>query len=311
MAAGTIRPSQELSRAIEMQHAALIIGGLLLVCLTFYVGKKFEYWRYLYETRLQTKLPGSVPSKFSDVSSEDLVEQALTDERSGKWGEAAERLIAAKHKNLAYRDIFFHVGKIAYDHKDYDTADKLFERAIAFRENVEGANYFRGLIATSRHDLNAAERFFEAAANEAPLAANHYYYWGEALRLNFHPQEAIRRFEQAGRRAGNDQDETLCRFKIRMARLEAAQSPEINAEIEKQRSAGPMSVDWLMTAAALKIREGHIDEARQLMAQAHAANQPGLFASCLNDAVFQDACQKHNELAEVCRMDPGIQARFP
>ena len=54
-------------------------------------------------------------------------------------------------------------------------------------------------------------------------------------------------------------------------------------ELAKMEAAGPLSVDWLTTSAALQIRAGHIEEARQLiLLRARESEVPGLFASCIN-----------------------------
>src|SRR5213075_2899137 len=97
--------------------------------------------------------------------------QGLAAERAGNFQEAADQLIAAKHKDLTYRGILFHVGRIVYEHGDFDGADKLFERSIAFNENVDRANYMRGLLAVRRKDLPAAQRFFSEAAKADPFTA--------------------------------------------------------------------------------------------------------------------------------------------
>jgi tetratricopeptide (TPR) repeat protein len=300
-----ILPDRKSSRALEMQNAALIIGALFLLCLTFYAGKKFEYWKYMIMTRTKAKPAATAPDKFPGISADDLIEQALVAERSGQFKEAVEKLLAAKQKNLRYRGILFRAGKIAYDHGDFDSADKIFERALAFGENIDTANYFRGLVAIRRRDLAAAERFFQAAANAGPFASDYYYYWAEALRMGRHPKEAIPHYERAARRARNEGDEAVCRFKVRMARLEAGETPQLSGEVEQNRSRGPLSVDWLMTAAALKIREGDINEAVRLISEARAGHRPGLFASCATDMVFQDAGQKYPDLAQACRVETG------
>ena len=239
------------SRAIEVQHAALVIGAILVLCFAFYVGKKFDYWRYVLMTRTKPKLLDKTVEKFPNSSAGELIEQALAAERRGDWHDAVERFIAAKHKNLAYRGILFHAGRLAYDKGDFDNADKLFERAIAFHENVDTSNFYRGLIATRHRDLPAAERFFEAAATADPFTADYYYYWGEALRLDNHPQEATPRYEQAERRARGEQDMLVCQFKRRMARLEAGETAKLKMEIEEQGKAGPLSLPWLQQAQPL------------------------------------------------------------
>lgn len=294
-----------------MQRAFLIIGAIVMLFLAFYVGKKFAYWKYLIMSRNTPTLPEKGPDKFPGVSSDELVKQALVSEHSGKWQDAVERFIAAKNKNHAHRGILFHVGKLLYDHRNWENADGAFERAIAFGEDVDKANYFRGVIATQRRDLPVAARFFEAAANANPFTPEYYYFWGEVLRMDFHPREAITHYEQAALRASSALDEKVCRFKIRMAEAEASESVKVNAELEKKRSAGPLSVDWLMTAAALRIREGHIDDAVQLLSQARSGTDPGLFAACVKDEVFRDASAKYPEVAEVCRLELNLRSTFP
>jgi tetratricopeptide (TPR) repeat protein len=310
------RASDKSSRAIEMQHATLIIGALLVLCLTFYVGKKFDYWRYILTTRNEPKLTEATPDKFPGIPVDTLIEEALADERGNHWRDATERLLAAKNKNLKYRGILFRAGKIAYDHGDFDAADKFFARAIALGENVDAANYFRGLIARQRRDLGAAERFFEAATTAEPFTADYYYYWAETLRLDHRPLEAVSRYEQAARRARGDQDVTVFQFKVRMARLEAGDAAKLKTEIEKNGNSGPLSLDWLMTSAALAIREARIDDAVRFVSEARSVSQdssngPGIFVACTGDMVFQDACQKHLELADICQANTTSEARMP
>ena len=284
-------------------HAVLIIGVIVALGLTFYVGKKIDYWRYLWMTRNKPKLSEKVSGKYAGIPAEELVEQALAYERAGRFADAGERLIAAKHKDLRYRGILFRVGKMAFDSGNLDTADRLLERAMAFGENVDLANYLRGLIATRRRDFPAAERFFGAAVTTEPFVADYYYYWAEALRLDHRPQEALMRYEQAAHRTRDDQDLTVCRFKMRMARLERGENAELRAEIEEEKSTVSLPVDWLLTEAALGIREGRIDDAVRSVIAARAAsatteNGGGIFVSCKGDALFQDACKKYANLAD-------------
>ena len=293
------------SRVIEVQQAVLVIGAILVLCFAFYVGRKFDYWRYVLMTKTKPKLMEKTVDKFPNSSADELLEQALTAEHRGDWHDAVERFVAAKRKNLAYRGILSHAARLAYDKGDFDNADKLFERAIAFHENVDTANYFRGLIATRRRDLPAAERFFEAAATADPFTADYYYYWAEALRLDNHPQEAIPRYEQAERRARGEQDTLVCQFKKRMARLEAGETDKLKVEIEEQGKAGPLSLPWLLTSAAVAVREGRIPDAARQLGDARALSQTtstgsGVFASCVGDRVFQDVCGEHAELADIC-----------
>jgi tetratricopeptide (TPR) repeat protein len=296
------------SSAGKTLRTALIIGVIAALLLTFYVGKKFDYWRYLWTTRNNPRFGEKIPDKYPGVAAEELVEEGLALEHTGRWDDASERFIAAKHKDLRYRGILYRVGKLAYDKGNFDTADRLLGRALAFGENIDMANYLRGLIATRRGDLPAAERFFEAATTAEPFAADYYYYWAEALRLAHRPKDAATRYEQAARRARDEQDLAVCQFKVRIARLDAGENAKLKAEIAEEGSTGPLSLDWSLTEAALAIRESRIDDAVRSVRGARGAiprteNGGGIFLSCINDVLFQDACRKFPALANACEIE--------
>lgn len=304
-----MRPNEQDARKGKIARTALAIVIIAALAASFYAGKKMDYWRYLWTTRNRPKLGEKIPDKYPGIPASELVEQALVSEHAGNWNDAAERFIAAKHKDLGYRGILFRMGKLAFDDGNFDAADRLLDRSIAFRENMDAANYLRGMIATRRGDYPAAERFFEAATAAEPFVADYYYYWAEALRLDHHPKDAIPRYEQAARRTRDDQDMRVCQFKVRMARLEAGQDEQLKAEIEQQRSTGPLVLDWLLTEAGVAIGDGRTDDAVQAVMAARAAipkteNGGGLFLSCTGDVLFQNACKKHPLLADACDVKP-------
>jgi len=308
---GSVMPTDQQSfRAFEMQKVAIIIGSLILLGAVFYVGTKVTYWRYLYRAHQMEKQEQSVPDKFPGVSSDDLVEQALAAQSAGRWQEAGERLLAAKRKNNLYRGIFLRVGMISLQHGDLDAADSLFGKAIEFGENVDSANLYRSQIALRRQDYAAAERFAEGAAMAAPFVWSNYYHWAEVLRMNHHPREAIIRYDQAGRRAPPGMNVTACAYKARLARIEARDA-KVGEEITRRQSEGPLPVEWLVTAAAFKIDQGHFGEALQLLTEARAATNPDTFSFYISDMIFQNAAKNDPTLAEICRSNTPFPAPSP
>jgi len=131
------------------------------------------------------------------------------------------------------------------------------------------------------------------------------------LRLDLKPEQSVAHYDQAVLLARTDQDAAVGQFKIRMAKIEAAEGATVAAELTAKESAGPLSADWLMTAAALQLRSSHVDSARQLILQARDAKAPGLFASCVNDFYFREAAKKNPELAEPLHLDLDLQLPFP
>jgi tetratricopeptide (TPR) repeat protein len=296
-----------ISKALEMQTLAWVAGALVLVGATFYVGKKFEYWRYLLATRTEAKIAAKVTGEFAGASADELVEHAVMDEQLGHWDDAAKRLIAAKYKNPALGGVLFHAAKLYYDHSDFDSADRLFESAIGFGENVDAANYFRGMIASSRNDFPAAERSFEAASDAAPFNPDYYYSLAETLRKDHRPKDAIARYEQAARRSGDESAQAICRFKGRMAEIEAGDVDPVRSELEHKRKLGSLPIDWQMTEAAIAIQQGDTSQAVKLISEAREADRPELdahFAACVGDRFFAVACQSNQDLAQACRVSP-------
>jgi tetratricopeptide (TPR) repeat protein len=298
-------PDQKISRVYEMQTVALIIGGLIMLAATFYAGTKARYFKGLFNSRNKPEIANVDTRKFPGLTAHELVEQALAVERLGQWREAVERLLVAKRRNTSYRGLVFHAAKLCYDNGDFDGADLLLERAVAFGEEVDTANYLRGLIASGRNDLVSAERLFHAAVEAEPFTPGYYYYLAEILRKQHRSGEAVGRYEQAANRTVNEQDALLCRFKARLARAETADAAKVQAEVAQKRNAGPLSLDWVLTDAALKIRGGELKEAAELIREARNIDQSGLptlFASCTADMLFTEAANRHPQIAEVMRV---------
>jgi tetratricopeptide (TPR) repeat protein len=290
------------SHAIETQKIALIIGALLVLVATFYAGTKFQHLKSLVAARTEPKLREFDSNTFPAVATEELIEQAVAAEHAGKWHDAVERFVAAKQRNAGYHGLLFRAGKLCYDHGDVDNADRLLERAIASGDEADTANYFRGLIAVRHNDLSAAGHFFEEAANAKPFVPEYYYQWGEVLRRDNSPDEAVRRYEQAALRATNEDETSLYRFKARMAKAETADNSRLKVEVEQKRGEGQLSIDWLLTDAALQLRAGTIAEAGRLIGQARETDHRGLFAVYISDMLFARASQSYPEIAEACRI---------
>lgn len=289
------------SRRVEMQRAFLVIGGLLFLGVIFWAGRKFDHIKYHIMSRVNAQQLETTPEKFPDLTSEELVESALAAEQRGDWQDAADRLIEAKHKDLQYQGIFFRLGKTSFDQGSWENADQALAQALKFGENIAVANHLRGLIAVRRHDYGAAANFFQAAATAEPFVADYFYFWAETLRLNQRPRDAIERYQQAMKRTFSPETLTLCQFKIRVARIEAAEAAKVRSSVEETRKAGPLSLSWLMTDAALRLHAGEVQEAARLISQARAESTAGLFQTYASDNVFRRAAEVHPEIAALLR----------
>lgn len=306
-----VSEAEKASRTIEVQHAALVLGALVLLGLAFYGGTKLNYVRYLIATHRQPTLEQTKADRFPGVPAPELITQALVAERNGQWRDAVDRFMAAKRKDLRAPGILYRVGSILYDHGQLVSADKAFGHAIDFGENIEMSNFYRGLIALRRKDFPAGLQFFQAAVAAAPFVAEYQYYCAEACRMDLQPKPAIPYYQRAALLARSEMEATVCDFKVRLARLEAAETSAVSDELAGKAAAGPLPVDWLLTSAAIDVRGGQIAAAREAISQAREAKSPGLFNSCVSDMYMRSVAERFPELADVLRPGVDLQTPFP
>jgi tetratricopeptide (TPR) repeat protein len=297
------RPAESRGRfrqIFQAQNVAVLFAVLVLLGTTFYLGKKFDYLRYEILAHFYAPKAPATAKRFPNLSADELVEQSLIDERVHNWQQAADKLIVAKQRNLAYPELLFRAGKLYYENNNFDVADALFERSIAFREAVDEANYFRGMIAQGRGDFAAAQQFFDTASAAGPFNANYFYSAGEALRRQHRPAEAMNRYQQAALRSPAPED-NICRFKTRMAAIEAGDAAKVSADLDKRKAEGPLTVDWVMTQAALALHAGNVADAIELINRARENDDSflrGHFAACAGDRFFSDAASNSPQLAK-------------
>ncbi|MDQ2869046.1 MAG: hypothetical protein M3R59_11670 [Verrucomicrobiota bacterium] len=293
---------REEARAKEFFKIGAVVALILLILGVFYLGRKIDYWRYRWHLRKMTEETARKPDKFPQFTGEQLIEQALIAEKAGRANEAVEKLLAAKSKSPQTQGLLLRAAIILFRHHELDLADRLLQRAIAIGENADGASVFRGLIAMKRKDYLGAEKSFDDATRLSPFLPQPYFEWAEALRLDRKPKEAIARYQQAALRAASASDEAVCQYKVRITRIEMGEADPVRQELEKRRAAGgDLSVDWLMTAAALDIRDGKFGAATDLINKARANPHDLMFLACANDPFFREVADRHPELAPLLR----------
>src|SRR5262245_11372830 len=59
------RKKLRMSRVLEVQNLALLVGGIILLGATFYVGKRFEYLRYYLASRREAKIAAKMTGDFT------------------------------------------------------------------------------------------------------------------------------------------------------------------------------------------------------------------------------------------------------
>lgn len=301
---------REEARTKEFFTIGAVIAVILFLFGAFYLGRKIDYWRYRWQMRKATGETAK-QDKFPQFTAEQLIEQALIAEKGGRAQEAVEKLLAAKTKSPQTQGLILRAAVILFRNNELDMADRLLARAVAIGENADSASIFRGLIAMKRKDWLGAENNFDSATRLTPFLPQPYFEWAEALRFDHKPKEAITRYQQADLRAAGASDAAICKYKVRVTRVEMGDTDPVRQELEKRRAAGgDLSIDWLMTEAALAIREGKFGVATDLITKARANPRDLMFLACANDPFFRDVADRHPELAPLLRADEKTPAPF-
>ena len=298
-------PMKPPAQAISIHKPVLAAALCVALAVGVFLGTKVNRFKQGFVPRENADRTRFESKKFSGSSGDELIEHGFAAERAGDWERAVGYFVAADEMDPASHAAVFHAGQLCYDHADWESADRLLARAAHTAAYAGAANYLRGLIALRRKDLPAAEWFFEAASNAEPLNSAYYLQWGEALRRDHRPGDAIQRYEQAAMRAPTEQKLLVSRLKARLAKVETGNTSAVSAELEQKRRTGPLPVDLLLAEAALKIQAGEATGAAHLIEEAWATEQAStvpVVGALLSDMLFVEASRKYPEIARACRV---------
>jgi len=221
------------------------------------------------------------------------LQEAVTAQLAHKFEEAdslfREALAAdPKLKGVAYQRA---VGAFNLHH--FPEARTLAAESIAKKEEVAASHVLLGTMLGLEQNHAGALQEFLLAAEASPADALPRYNASESLRHLGRPVDAIDQLRDAVQR---NPGEPLYAFKLRLARIEAGQEKDLEAEIRQQLGVKPPAGDWILAAAAVSLRHGRFAEAAGLMSAARQVMQPALFFALIQDSLFA-ASKERPELA--------------
>jgi hypothetical protein len=86
-------------------------------------------------------------------------------------------------------------------------------------------------------------------------------------------------------------------LKLRLARIEAGEAGNLRPDVERELQLVPPSADWVMTAAAVLLKEGKTDDAAKMLNIARQNMQPILFFGLLQEDPFFRKYKKNPKIA--------------
>lgn len=278
----------------------LVLGGVVLLCL--------GAWFWLRPTpdapTSPTGLPPGVQAKLTPAG--EKLRDAIHAQLQRRYAEADALFVEAQTGDPRLRGIDYQRAVGQFNLRDFSAARALARTSIEKNEEVAASRILLGTMLGVENDHEAAVLEFMQASEADPANPLPRYNMSESLRHLGRAQDAITALRGAMQA---NPGEVLYAFKLRLARIEAGEEMELEAEIRPQLAARPPAGDWILTAAAISLRHGRFDEAAGLMSAARQVMQPGLFFALIQDRLFS-AHRQRPELSpfyDVQITQPGDQ----
>ena len=171
------------------------------------------------------------------------------------------------------------------------------------------AAFFSGLLRMTANDFQAANISFERAAAADPTRPDIFYFWGECLRRQGRPAEAVDRLRSALLRNQYETADGLYQLKLWLSEIQAnvendnGSGAALDAELASPQPRGYA----LMAAAARDMRAEKFADAAVKIRKAAVAIDPPVMRMVLQDPTFSQESWRP-ELAEFY---PGAKVPNP
>ena len=201
------------------------------------------------------------------------------------FAQAQKLLREARQLDPSAPGVDYQLATVAFAQGQLEEAKTCLNRSLARRDAVADSNNLLGAILLRENDLPAAISCLQAASEADPKMVQPYVNLASAYRLNFEPLKAVPVLRTAS--GLNPAQRSVYEFRTRLALLEAGETNDIQKQLSEKLAAGEVEADWLLTAAALDLRQGRTDQAAVRLEQARQALAPDLFKVMLDDRAFK------------------------
>lgn len=176
-------------------------------------------------------------------------------------------------------------------------------REVSAIEALPDADFIMALLHLTNKEMDLAETSFATAVARDPARPDFYYFWGEALRRDGKPREAVEKFRSALLRNQYENAEGLYRLKYWLSQIQAdaEESGGANKEINAGLAADHPPYEALFAAAAREMKARRYPEAIKLITRARALTEPSVFRVIMEDPTFTEEAGTHAEFAPFYR----------
>lgn len=210
--------------------------------------------------------------------------QALS---QGDAVKAKNILLTERERNPQAQGVDFGLAIVAFSKGERAAAAELLQKSISAGEMLADSHNLLGVIYIQDGKAGEAIKEFQAAMEANPKDPQPCVNLAEAYRSDNEPKKAYAPLEKA---IGLSPDNRgLYEFKLRLAKIDAGDLAEVAqaTEAKIKEKGNDLSMDWVMTAAALSLRKGRTKEAVILLDQARQAMPADAFHNTMEDHAFK------------------------
>ncbi len=215
------------------------------------------------------------------------VDDAFKSTKKGRYAEARQRFSALQEKHPEWPSMAVEASRAALYEHDTQAAQNILGVLTANRLTPD-ADFMLALLHLTNKEFDLAEVSFGTAVALDPARADFYYFWGECLRRDGKPQEAIDKFRSALLRNQYENSEGLFQLKLWLSEVQADKEEASGGgkEIDAALAQSNPAYEALFAAAGRAIKVGRYADAADFITKAQAVIEPVVFRVIMQDPTF-------------------------
>ena len=222
-----------------------------------------------------------------DPKVQAAVDDAFAATKKGRYDEAHRRFEDLRAKHPEWPSMAVESARTSLYQHDAQQAMNTLGVLTANRLTPD-ADFMLALLHLTSKEYDLAEAAFGVAVALDPARPDYYYFWGECLRRDGKPQEAIAKFRAALLRNQYENAEGLYQLKLWLSEIQADQEESSGGgkEIDDALLQPHPSYEALFAAAGRAIKVGKYADAAAFITKAQEVTEPAVFRVILQDPAF-------------------------
>ena len=220
---------------------------------------------------------------------QDQVDAAFDATKQSHYKEAHDLFVALHDQHPEWWSMTIEAARASlYLHDTLEAQRTL--HTVSAEQGLPDVDFILGLLHLTNQEMPLAEASFSAAVARDPARPDFYFFWGECLRREGKPLEAVKKFQAALVRNQYEYAEGLYQLKFWLSQIQADQEEPSgsNKAIDTALAGAHPSYEALFAAAARELKGKRYKEAASDIARAQNVTEPAVFRVIMQDPTFTE-----------------------